>query len=144
MYFIIFLLIVIICWPWISRFIRRKAGEYMARKQEDLIRRMMGMPPRDRHAQKKSSGRSNSRGYRSSSGPDPDSFTSEKGRDSKRHRGSSRSIAALMQLVAVDVTFTEVREFASTTIGEDGGASITYRMEEQVSDVKFTEIKGPR
>lgn len=144
MYFIIFLLIVIICWPWISRFIRRKAGEYMARKQEDLLRRMMGMPPRDRKAQKKSSGRSHAWGAKSSSGPDPDPFTSDNGKGTKRHRGSNRSIAALMQLVAVDVTFTEVREFASTTIGKDGGASISYTVEEQISDVKFTEIKGPR
>lgn len=144
MYFIIFLLIVIICWPWVSRFIRRKAGEYMARKQEDLLRRMMGMPPRDRKAQKKSSGSSHAWGAKSSSGPDPDAFTTDNGKGPKRHRGSNRSIAALMQLVAVDVTFTEVREFASTTIGKDGGASISYTVEEQISDVKFTEIKGPR
>ncbi len=117
-------------WPRISRYLRRKAIEYMARRTEDMFRKMAGMPPRDEQPKSKRKSAASSRSSSSSRG------------GSQRPRRRYRP-AALMQLVAVDVTYTEYREFRSTTIAPDG-TTVEFRYEEQVTDVKFTEYKHPR
>ncbi len=116
----------------------------MARKSEDMIRRMMGMPPREKQSTRQ-------RKQRQPSSNDEDSASSRrsrsqgfKSRTERRRRRNAQSVAALMQAVAVDVTFTEIREFSSTVIGEDGGATVSYAYEEQISDVTFVEIKEKR
>lgn len=107
------------------------------------MRRMMGMPPRDkkqrRDARSAFSGAGRKRAEESAATSD-----SATGDSSAYGRNRHYSIAALMQLVAVDVTYTEIKEFSSTTIREDSGDGFRFRYEEQITDVKFEEIKDRR
>lgn len=134
-WFVIILLILIFCWPWISRFVRGWISRYMARRAEDMVRRMMGAPPRSKEKK-----RHDKRTETRSQGFKADEYGAGSSAKSYR-RGRSAGIAALMQLVAVDVSFVEIKEFSSTVIGRDGESSYSFRYEEQISDVKFVEIK---
>jgi len=44
--FLIILLLLLILWPWISPYVTRWIRMFMARRAEDMMRRMMGMPSR--------------------------------------------------------------------------------------------------
>ncbi len=139
--FLIILLIIIFCWPWISRVVGRWFRNFMSHRAEDMMRRMMGMPPREK---KRGSGaRSAFSGAGRKRAADNESAEGAFSRRKSSHRGK-QSIAALMQLVAVDVTYTEIKEFTSTSIGEDGKETFRYIFEEQITDVKFEEIKDRR
>lgn len=105
-----------------------------------MMRRMMGMPPREKNAR---------RGARSAFSGAGRKRARESDASGERGSGSSGtgrrySVAALMQLVAVDVTYTEIKEFTSTTIGSERAESFHYVREEQITDVKFEEIKDRR
>lgn len=112
----------------------------MSRRAEDMMRRMMGMPPREkkagRGARSAFSGAGRKRARQSGESRDHGSGSPESGR--------RYSVAALMQLVAVDVTYTEIKEFTSSTIGSERAESFRYVVEEQITDVKFEEIKDRR
>lgn len=124
--FLIILIVIFLLWPVISRWLRG----FMARRMEDVARRMMGMPSRgeEQRARKKAR-QSGSKSAKSSK--------------TRRHRAPRQHASDLMQSVAVDATYTEVKEYSDdTTIHPDGSRTEqrTYR-EEQVSDVEFKEIK---
>lgn len=128
-YFLILLLIIFLCWPWISKWLGGWFSKFMARRTEDMMRRMMGMPPlkeeerRRRKAQKEASASSHS--------------------SRRRHRPATEDAAGMMKSVAEDVEFTEIHEFESTTITENDPRTGTRRVyrEEQVTDAEFVEIK---
>ena len=130
--FLIFLIILVLLWPYIVRLLRR----YMAGKAEDMMRRMAGMPSR------KEERRRARRGTDASSGSRGNGFHT----GSRRHRAPSQDVAAIMKDVAEDVEFTEIREFESESILEESDARRSRRIyrEEQVSDAEYTEIHAKR
>ena len=106
----------------------------MARRAEDMMRRMMGMPSRKEEERARRKAGRESRGG---------SATHRRGDDTqRRHRRPQVDAADLLNSVAEDVEYTEIREFDSTTIiSEDpDGHRAEYR-EEQVSDAEYVEIK---
>lgn len=102
----------------------------MSRRAEDMMRRMMGMPSR------KEEKRRQRQQERQASGD------SQRGQQTRRHRSPSVRAAQLMRQVAVDVDYTEIREFRSQTIIDpEPRGKHRIVLEEQVSDVEYTEIK---
>ena len=91
----IFLILIIFCilfWPWISRWLRG----FLARRSEDAIRRMMGMPSRKEEEKMR---RKRDEGYRQSQ-----SYREE----DNLSRGEK--IVRDMQEYAEDVDFIEIKE----------------------------------
>lgn len=128
--FLIILIIVVLCWPWISRYISRMVSNFMSHRAEDMMRRMMGMPSRKeerKNARRRDNAEKKSGTYSGRS-------------RAHRHNGATHP-AQLLKSVAEDAEYVEIKEFDSTTIVEDDGATRRIYHEEQVSDVEYTEIK---
>lgn len=125
--FLIILVVLFLCWPMISRLLSRWFSGFMARRTEDMLRRMMGMP--SRKEEKRASGRSSA-------------STNAGGTSGSRyHREPRTDAATLLKSVAVDVDYTEIKEFGTDPVrGEEGNRSRKYD-EEQVSDVEYMEIR---
>lgn len=138
-----FLIILIVVWLLFIIFrpaITRWTQQFMARRAEDMMRRMMGMPSRKEEQRRK---RQASRG--SESQADGRQPRGGAGRSSRRYHRSPRYDAAdLMRSVAEDVEYTEIREFESTTIVDESDGNTRVIDEEQVADVEYTEIRGSR
>lgn len=130
---LIILLIIFVAWPWISKWLGQLFRWYMARKTEDMMRRMMGMPSR-----KEEKARAQSRRKEEEAQSRNRRKTSSRHR---YHRPPRQDAATLLRSVAEDVEYTEVREFESTHIAADRGTEHLEYDEEQVSDAEFTEIK---
>lgn len=94
---------------------------YMARRAEDMLRKMAGQPTRKEERRRTQ--------QQKSSGPPPPP--------------SHRHPAKMMNEVAEDVEYTEIREYSETTIEVGSGPERQQRIyrESQVEDVKYTEIK---
>lgn len=125
---VLVLLFVIICllWPWIVRWIRG----YMARRAEDMIRRMAGMPSRKEEERMKRARESGE-----------DYGRNARGAYSRARRGPKEDGVECMREYAEDVEFTEIREYSSSGIlGEDCAARKEFH-ESQVSDVEYTEVR---
>ena len=138
LFWIILLVAVCVCGPWISRWSRQRAAEFAARRAEDYMRRMMGMPSRKEEERARRQSRNTGRASeRKDKAGWADQSYSRRGR---RHRPARYRAADLMRAVAVDVEYTEIREYSSATIAADG-ARVRVETEEQVTDVKFTELK---
>lgn len=120
--FLIILVAIFLLWPWIVKWLRG----YMARRAEDMMRRMAGMPPRKEEERRR---REQNRERRS---------------ERKRREAERRAEEGLrsMREYAEDVEFTEVREFSESTIidQEESGKRRVYS-ESQVSDAEYTEIR---
>ena len=129
--FLIILIVVVLCWPWISRYLSRMVSNFMSHRAEDMMRRMMGMP--SRKEERKNARRKESEQRRGTTGA-----TSAR---AYRKHGQAGHPAELMKKVAEDAEYVEIKEFESTTIIEDDGATRRIYHEEQVSDVEYTEIK---
>lgn len=115
--FLIVLLIIALLWPYITRWISR----YMARKAEDYLRDMTGMPPRD----------DKSRGKKGR----------QSGRAARSGRGESRGAEPIIpKEYAEDVEFTEIKEYSEADLLETDDDGRVYH-ESQVEDAVFTEIK---
>lgn len=91
--FLILIILCILCWPWISRWLRG----FLARRSEDAIRKMMGMPSRKEEEKMR---RKREEGYRQSG-----SYRAE---DNNLSRGEK--IVRDMQEYAEDVDFIEIKE----------------------------------
>lgn len=129
--FLIILLLLLILWPWISPYVTRWIRMFMARRAEDMMRRMMGMPSRKEERRR----------ARAASAGNPRGASSGTAQRARRHRAPRQDAARMLRSVAEDVEFTEIREFDSAPVaGENDAPRHTYN-EEQVSDVEFTEIK---
>lgn len=115
-----------IVWPYISRWLKRKATE----KAEDYLRAQMGMPPRDKKSRKgsfwsgssESSHNSRQRERRNPFGPD--SYT----------RGP-----IIPKEYAEDVEFVETKDYSETERRTVSGSESYH--ESQISDAEYTEIK---
>lgn len=137
--FLIILIIVIACWPWISRWLK----QFLARRAEDYLRKATGMPPRPGSREEKRQQRASSRQTYSSS---QDNFSdSAYGRSSRQRRRTRNGYKEpiIPPEYAEDVEFVETKSFSETTIG-DSGRQIRQFHESQVSDVEWVEIKNKR
>lgn len=117
----IILIIVLVFWPWISRFISRMVSRFMANRAEDMMRRMMGMPSRKEERRRRKS------------------HDSSAGGAERYHRAPRQSAGTMLRSVAEDAEYTEVVEFDMADIGSKAPTSPVC--EEQVSDVEYTEYK---
>ena len=135
----VILIVLLVCWPWISRFVTRMVSQFMARRAEDMMRRMMGMPSRKEERRKR-----RSRESAHKHGDGGENFYSDGSADAgkRRHRRPAYSVAALLRSVAVDVEYVEIREFSPPFMDDGSRFKLVY--EEQVSDVEYTEIRNSR
>ncbi len=104
----------------------------MARRAEDALRRMMGMPSRKEERRRaRDAERGEKPGRRNNS--DANGFT---------QRGASMSVAAVMRQYAEDVEYTEYHEYSSEEIIGEGVRVKTHREyhESQISDAEYVEI----
>lgn len=113
-------------WPWISRQISR----YMARRAEDMIRRMTGMPPRQEEKKRRASSRGGESGYAGRSRRRPRSY-----------QASPEEVHRAMREYAVDVEYTEIREFSDSILFEEDKKQRHIKTEEQISDAEYVIIK---
>ena len=121
-----------VCWPAISKWLKRKAMERM----ENYMRQAMGMPPRPK---KKKNSRSSSHPeteFNESGAAHNDSFYYRSRRNSSQSHPRSQSI--IPKEYAEDVEFVEIKEFSSHSHSKATGE--TYN-ESQISDAEWTEIK---
>ncbi|MGM9816101.1 MAG: hypothetical protein ACI304_03460 [Lepagella sp.] len=128
--FIIILIILIICWPWISPWLMRHIRNFVARHIENTIRRSMGVPPPPKQKRRR----------RWSRKDEPEIHDDGTSRQSDYGEPPHGKPADMMKQVAEDVKFVEIKEFEETTIGDTPRETPYYR-EEQVSDAEFIEIK---
>lgn len=131
MTFLLIVIIVIICWPWISKWIKG----FMSRRAEDAIRRMMGMPSRkeeQRRRKEQSNSNTNRRRDKAKSTQTP----------AQEREADRKEALRSMKENAVDVEYTEYREFSQTEIAvEDGEGNKRVCTESQVTDVEYIEIR---
>ncbi|MDE7081772.1 MAG: hypothetical protein K2O78_08995 [Muribaculaceae bacterium] len=133
---IVIILALIAIWlifaPYIRPWLQRRAEQKLA----DYLRRQMGMPTEkeQRKAEKEARRQQNAR-YGTWSAPDP------RRRADARRRPNEPIIP---REYAVDVEYTEIREFSQTIIrtqDSKSGSRVDFKVENQVSDVEYTEIK---
>ena len=129
--------------PALRRWLAPLLQRWMMGKMEDRFRSMAGMPTRkeEKRMRKEEEKRRRQRetGARGAAEAFKDKMRGYYGSRSTRTR-HVRSTIGLLQYVAEDVEFTEIREFGSDShIGATVKAE--YHIEEQIEDVEFTEIK---
>ena len=135
MTFLTIILVTIALWlifsPYIKPWLRRRAE----RKLQDYLRAQMGMPTEKeqrrarREAEKQEKRTSGKRGFWS--------------RPPHREDHSLHAPAEIIpREYAVDVEYTEIRQFSQTTIASDSDSGRSFVTECQVSDVEYTEIKS--
>lgn len=108
----------------VSRWIRR----FIAHRTEDILRKMMGMPTRKEEQRSRKRARKQSRKGGARNG-------------AYNQKQKRRHPAALMKTVAEDVDFIEITEFESHTVIEDDGQRVRIKIEEQISDAEYVEIR---
>ena len=135
MTFLLVLLIIIAVWlifsPYIKPWLRRRAE----RKLADYLRAQMGMPTeKETRRARREADR-----HRTTSGNKKGFWTRP------AYNASASSQHAPDELIpreyAVDVEYTEIKQFSQTTIGKDAPEGKSFVTESQVSDVEYTEIK---
>ena len=133
---IVIILALIAIWlifaPYIRPWLQRRAEQKLA----DYLRRQMGMPTEkeQRKAEKEARRQQNAR-YGTWSAPDP-----HRRADARRRPNEP----IIPREYAVDVEYTEIREFSQTIIhtqDSKSGSRVDFKVENQVSDVEYTEIK---
>lgn len=134
--FLIIVIVVIFCWPWISRWLK----QFLAHRTEDYLRKATGMPPRPGSREDKRQQKASRQAYGSSA--DSSSSSSSYSRRTRQQRRSrrGRNEPIIPREYAEDVEFVETKSFSETTIGETGGKTRQFH-ESQVSDVEWVEIK---
>ena len=134
--FLIIVIIVIACWPWISRWLR----QFLARRAEDYLRKATGMPPRPGSREDRRQQRASQQAYSSASDNTSGSSYTRRQRQRRRtRRGYNEPI--IPPEYAEDVEFVETKSFSETSIGESHGQTRQYN-ESQVSDVEWVEIRN--
>ena len=125
--FLIILIILFIVWPLVRQPLSRGFSGFAARRSEDFIRRMMGMPTRKEEERRRRQQRKNGQGRR---------------KDTRRAAPPHPHPAAIMKSVADDVEFVEIHEFEQRVTVEETPGKTRIKVEEQITDADFTEIKG--
>lgn len=129
-YVLIILILLFLVWPLIKGPVTRWFRTFMAHRTEDMMRRMMGMPSRkEERRRRKKEEKERRKSNFSAGGP----------HGARRHRVNP---AAMMREVAVDVEYTEIKEFESRTSIDETEGTTKIICEEQISDAEFIEIKS--
>lgn len=116
---LIILIVIAAFFPLVMRWLQR----FMQRRAEDILRRAVGMPPRDKN-------RRNSR--------------SKSTYSRKRQSHSSSDEPIIPREYAEDVEFTETKDFSSGAKLHDGTdirKETEVNQEKQISDVEWEEIR---
>lgn len=116
-------LFVWLVWPYITRWLKRKAIE----RAEDYMRASMGMPPRD----KKRNGRAREENRRG------EYYQRE---ERYRHAGDGKE-PLIPKEYAEDVEFVETKDYSDTDVRTEGKETRKTYHESQISDAEFVEIK---
>ena len=128
--FLIILILLFLIWPLVRNPLSRWFQGFMSRRAEDMMRKAMGMPSRKEERRRRQQQRARQEGSR-------------RNRRDTGQTPPQPHPAAVMKSVAVDVEFTEIKEFDS----ESGSVTETQhekiRIEEQISDAEYTEVKTP-
>ena len=133
---IIFVIIILLfaLGPLLRRWFAPLLQRWMLGKMEDNMRRMAGMPTRkeERKARRKAA---RQRGTDEEFGP--------RYERSRNGRGAypQPSAGGMMQHVAEDVEFTEIREYKDENTHIVEHTEVKYRVEEQVEDAEFEDLK---
>ena len=131
---ILIVLFIWLVWPYISRWLRRKAAE----RTEDFIRQATGMPPRpgSRRAKKQEKEQSRERhGHSPYDGYGADAY-------SYRERNNTHTDEPLIpKEYAEDVEYVETREYSHETLRRETVSGKGCYKESQVSDAEWVEIK---
>lgn len=114
-------------WPYIYRYLKRKAME----KTEDYLRTSMGLPPKYKK-QKRKKGRKEEESPRE---------YYQRRENPQGGRGSVHE-PLIPKEYAEDVEFVEIREFSARETIVTGDKTVYH--ESQITDVEYTEIKKPR
>ena len=137
--FLIILIIVIACWPWISRWLK----QFLARRAEDYLRKATGMPPRPGSREEKRQQRTSRQAYSSSQDNFSDSAAYSRRSRQRRKTRNGYKEPIIPPEYAEDVEFVETKSFSETTIGGSDRQPRQFH-ESQVSDVEWVEIKNKR
>lgn len=135
MTFIIILLSLILVWMIFGDRIKAWSQRRMVDKMEDLFRESMGMPTakeeRRRRKQAEKEARRNN------------GFTRQNQEAPSRDPFQQKPDSILPKEYAEDVEFTEYKEYSSSSTikSKSDDAETEIKVESQVSDVEFTEIK---
>lgn len=121
---LIILLILVLVVPYLWRVLKPYIARWAQRRAENMLRRAMGMPPRDKQTQRKHA-------FRNSSGRNEGT--------SRYHRG--RTGPLIPKEYAVDVDFTEIHSYSEDTVISGNGDHVKFRTECQVSDAEIIEIR---
>lgn len=134
--FIIVLVLLWLVWPVVTRTIRTWVMRKLQRRAEDYMRAAAGMPPREETKRARRSAKGTNRQENRAQG------ASGASRQRRTYRSSDEPL--IPKEYAVDVEFTEIKEYSETvTIGPEGQTAETREWHEsQVSDVEWTEIKN--
>lgn len=131
--FFALLFLLIITWPlWRQWFYR-----FMSRRTEDAFRKAMGMPSRKEEQKMRREQEQRQQHYASGN-------TGRRNNNrSQTHTRHSYSNRIIPPEYAVDVEFTEYKNYSETTITDNDTRSNTtsFKYESQVEDVKYVEIK---
>lgn len=120
--FLLIIVAVIWLWPYISRWLRRKANERI----EDYIRKATGMPPREKKK----------RNHKSSGSDSDNSFYNQ--RHQRYSPGAEEPL--IPKEYAEDVEFVETKDYSESFRQSVRDAKTSYH-ESQVSDAEYVEIK---
>ncbi|MBD5356976.1 MAG: hypothetical protein HDR88_08255 [Bacteroides sp.] len=138
--FLIIIVVVILCWPWISRWFK----QMLANRTEDYIRKATGMPPRPGSKEERRQQRASQQSqYRDSDTSSSFYGSSSDTRSRSRSRGRGRQYynePLIPREYAEDVEFVEIKNFSETIIGEKERPEKQYH-ESQVTDVDWVDIK---
>lgn len=131
---IIFLLVAL--GPVLRRLFGPMIRQWMMGLMEDRMRRMAGMPTRkeERKARRNA-------GRRRKSGAEAFRRAAGGRRSGDRAAYGGQSAVDMMQNVAEDVEFTEIKEYSQTQEIASAPRSGEYKAESQVEDADFVEIK---
>ncbi len=117
----------VLFWPQITRWLQR----FMARRAEDMVRKMAGMPTRKEEEERRRKRQESAR--------------QQQQRRQHDYSGTSEDIVRRMQAYAEDVDFVETKDYSGTGMSEDDGKrNKRIYCESQVSDAEYTEIKNKR
>ena len=98
MTFIIIVLLIVVFWPWITKWIKG----FLSRRAEDAIRRMMGMPSRKEEQRRRKEQEKEQR---------HNTYTDNAySRTERSHEAARRDAVKAMKEYAVDVEYVEIRE----------------------------------
>lgn len=135
MTFVVILIIVILIWSLFGQRISQWIRAQMMGKFEDSLRAQMGMPSRKEERRQRKQAEKEAR---RSGGFSSNERYSQTGGSPYQHRPDS----IIPKEYAEDVEFVEYKDYSASAEVSSDGAGTRIKVEEQVEDAEFVEIKG--